>query len=129
MMWCAEYHTNYKGFKKIIQGSIQDPMGTSTIIIHTHSHTLTSFQFPEHPYGDLLDKVLLYHHSIEDALVPLGANDPIEDGSIIEIILKGGWSSPNTYSGRAICTCQFLHSVYSIIRKLCKNKVGMLFLL
>ena len=46
-------------------------------------------QFPEHPYGDLLDKVLLYRHSSDDVLVPLEADDPIEDGSIVEIVLRG----------------------------------------
>ena len=46
-------------------------------------------QFPEHPYGDLLDKVLLYRHSSDDLLVPIRSEDLIEDGSIIEIILRG----------------------------------------
>lgn len=46
-------------------------------------------QFPEHPYGDLIDKVLLYRHSSDNILVPMAANDPVEDGSIIEIVLKG----------------------------------------
>lgn len=49
------------------------------------------FQFPEHPYGDLLDKVLLYRHSSNDNLVAMEANDTIEDGTIIEIVLKGEW--------------------------------------
>lgn len=62
-----------------------DPVVMTIMCTPTHS----PFQFPEHPYRDLLDKVLLYRHSSDDALVPLEANDLIEDGSIIEIVLKG----------------------------------------
>ncbi len=36
-----------------------------------------------------MDKVLLYRLSDDDVLVPLRNEDPIEDGSIIEIILRG----------------------------------------
>ena len=57
-----------------------------------HSHSLSSFnwQFPEHPYGDLLEKVILFKHNGDNTLLPLGEEDTIEDGMIVEIILAGG---------------------------------------
>lgn len=64
-----------------------DPPNSRFLLLSTRFSSLV--QFPEHPYGDLLDKVLLYRHSNDDVLLPLGAEDPIEDGSIIEIILTG----------------------------------------
>ena len=54
--------------------------------MHTHTHVT---QFPEHPYGDLLDKLLLFKHNGENVLIPLTDEDPIEDGTIIDIVLKG----------------------------------------
>lgn len=50
--------------------------------------TLVYFlQYPDHPYGDLYDKILLYKHDIANALVPLDEGDTIDDGTVIEIIL------------------------------------------
>ena len=49
-------------------------------------------QFPEHPYGDLLEKVMLFKHCSDDTLLPLQEEDTIEDGMIVEIILQGGHS-------------------------------------
>ena len=56
---------------------------------HTHTHTHTHTQFPEHPYGDLTEKLLLYRHCSDNSLKPLKENEPIEDGVIIEVILQG----------------------------------------
>ena len=60
-----------------------------THIDFTHTHTLTHIQFPEHPYGDLLDKLLLFKHTGDNILSPLTDEDTIEDGTIIDIVLKG----------------------------------------
>ena len=55
------------------------------------SHSLSfNWQFPEHPYGDLLEKVILFKHNGDNTLLPLGEEDTIEDGMIVEIILAGG---------------------------------------
>ena len=48
-------------------------------------------QFPEHPYGDLLEKVMLFKHSSDDTLLPLEEEDTIVDGMIVDIILRGGY--------------------------------------
>ena len=53
------------------------------------SPPLSSPQFPEHPYGDLLEKVLLYRHTSDNSLAMLTDSDPIEDGTIIDIVLAG----------------------------------------
>ena len=53
----------------------------------THSHTHK--QFPEHPYGDLIDKLVLYRHDSDSILVPFEQDDPVTDGMIVEVILKG----------------------------------------
>ena len=58
--------------------------------LHHHDQIIMSLvQFPEHPYGDLSPKILLYKHSQDDSLVVLKENDQIEDGMIIELILTG----------------------------------------
>lgn len=45
-------------------------------------------RFPDHPYGDLLEKVILFRHdSSSDSLALLQESDPIDDGMIIEIVL------------------------------------------
>ena len=46
-------------------------------------------QFPEHPYGDLSSKVTLKKHNKDDTLSPLEDSDEIEDGCLVEIVLKG----------------------------------------
>ncbi|KAL5463755.1 hypothetical protein EMCRGX_G032685 [Ephydatia muelleri] len=48
---------------------------------------LLNTKYPDHPYGDLYDKILLYKHDIANALVPLDEGDTIDDGTVIEIIL------------------------------------------
>ena len=46
-------------------------------------------QFPEHPYGDLMEKLILYRHEANNQLVPFKANDPVEDGIIVDVVLNG----------------------------------------
>lgn len=46
-------------------------------------------QFPEHPYGDLTEKLLLFRHSSNNSLIPLRDKESIKDGEIIEIVLSG----------------------------------------
>lgn len=48
---------------------------------------MLTVKFPEHPYGDLLEKVLLYKHTSDNSLAKLTDSDPIEDGTIIDIVL------------------------------------------
>ncbi len=50
---------------------------------------LLSPQFPEHPYGDLMEKLLLYKHKANNQLVPFKADDPVEDGIVVDIVLNG----------------------------------------
>lgn len=49
---------------------------------------LLTLRFPEHPYGDLSSKVTLKKHNKDDSLSPLEDSDEIEDGCLVEIILK-----------------------------------------
>ena len=46
-------------------------------------------QFPEHPYGNLTEKLLLFRHSSNNSLVPLRDKENIRDGEIIEVVLSG----------------------------------------
>lgn len=48
---------------------------------------LLNTKYPDHPYGDLYNKIILYKHDSANALVPLEEDDTIEDGTVIEIIL------------------------------------------
>ena len=52
-------------------------------------HWIAFSQFPEHPYGNLAEKLLLFRHSSNNSLVPLRDKESIRDGEIIEIVLSG----------------------------------------
>jgi hypothetical protein len=49
---------------------------------------LLANKYPDHPYGDLYSKLILYKHD-GDNLTPLTDDDPITDGILIDIILVG----------------------------------------
>ena len=55
---------------------------------------LSPCQFPEHPYGNLLEKLVLFRHASNNSLVPLQEKENIKDGEIIEIVLSGTVSPP-----------------------------------
>ena len=70
---------------------------------------LSPCQFPEHPYGNLLEKLVLFRHASNNSLVPLQEKENIKDGEIIEIVLSGTVWPPEVLvdafsdSGRQIC--------------------------
>lgn len=52
-------------------------------------HAIPPCQFPEHPYGNLMEKLVLFRHASNNSLVPLQEKESIKDGDIIEIVLSG----------------------------------------
>ena len=46
-------------------------------------------QYPDHPYGDIQSKLLLYRHNSDQTLSLLTPDATIYDGIIIDVILSG----------------------------------------
>ncbi|XP_065920713.1 serine/threonine-protein kinase D3-like [Dysidea avara] len=65
----------------------EDALCLTPEILQEYMCDLLDLRFPEHPYGDLSPKILLYKHEQDDKLVTLTETDQIEDGMIIELVL------------------------------------------
>ncbi|CAI8049412.1 Serine/threonine-protein kinase D1, partial [Geodia barretti] len=67
----------------------EDLQDVSLAALLEYVDEMLNIKFPEHPYGDLGEKLLLFRHTPNNSLVPLRDKENIRDGDIIEIVLSG----------------------------------------
>ncbi|CAI8049417.1 Serine/threonine-protein kinase D3 [Geodia barretti] len=93
----------------------EDLQDVSLAALLEYVDEMLNIKFPEHPYGDLGEKLLLFRHTPNNSLVPLRDKENIRDGDIIEIVLSADSKQEfddticphiltvNTYTGGIFC--------------------------